>query len=444
MNSLPALCAIGVAWLAGVGVVGWAWPRQATLTAWSGIGLAGLLGPFAVVVLLLAAAHAGLGQTSTCAVVSIGAVAIGVTGIVRGRRASGQVAPPGGRRARITLALVVAATLAATLPLASRTHLGWDGTVVWYHRARILAGSGGRVTAAAMQDRTRSWTAPDYPLHVPLAMAWVRLWLSDEDERAVKVVPATWLIALVCLTAAAVLERGGGGRSAAMGAGAAVLLLASAPRMLVGEGSLTSGFADGPAAGLLAALVWVAWRSDWGEDRRWQMLLAMLAAALVWTKQEGLVAVLGVALACGLPPGRRRQPMAFALPAVLVSVAWLVTAVSLGAPIGMAYEWPGLAGALARVPLIASAYVRAMADLSVWGLLWPAGALSALMASTGSSWRGWLVVAIVVAGGAVAFTCSAWPDVGSHLAVTAPRQLVQAVPVSLVLTFGGVVSEMGD
>ena len=261
--------------------------------------------------------------------------------------------------------------------MASRTHLGWDGTVVWYHKARILAASEGAMPSATLADQTRAWSAPDYPLHVPLAMAWTRLWQATEDERAIKALPAAWCAAIFLLVAAAVLERSGSPTRAAC----AVLVVASAPRLLIGEGSFTSGYGDGPLAGVLAALVWIVWRSDHAATRAWHPLLAILALALAWTKQEGAMAVVVAGAACAWQ-GRSLSRMSFAWPALVAAVAWQAWTAAQGAATHMAYQWPGAGQAVGRVGPIVSAYAGMVVDVRTWGLLWPG--LGALLVAAAS------------------------------------------------------------
>ena len=123
-----------------------------------------------------------------------------------GARRRWQQLPVAKRTPRLVMVSLVLA-IGWSAWIAGRTHLGWDGTVVWYQKARILAASSGAMPTATLADPTRAWTAPDYPLHVPLAMAWVRLWQPVEDERAMKALPAAWCAAILLVVAAAVLER---------------------------------------------------------------------------------------------------------------------------------------------------------------------------------------------------------------------------------------------
>ena len=431
MTMAQAAVAVIVASCAGAGVVAAIWPRQQPLPWLAWLGLGGISGPCVVGTALLLCGIADVPPRVSIPLIASCSIAAAVAGLRRRRQLP---RPVHDQRPHVGVACVVLLATVWCGWIAWRTHLGWDGTVVWYHKARIVAAASGALPAAAVGDPTRTWTAPDYPLHVPLAMAWVRLWLTVEDERAIKVLPAAWSAALFCLLAAAVLERSGNDRHGPARAIFAVAVLASAPRLLVGEGSLTSGYADGPLAGLLAATVWIAWRSEWGRERAFQPLLAVLATALAWTKQEGVVSVLVLALACVLH-GRHWSRSLFAMPALLLAASWQAWSVWHGAPSGMAYAWPGAIEAAARIGLIVRAYGAEALDTRTWGLLWPG-----LLAALGLTWtRDRRLPVLVLVGGLVAgglaFTLSGWADVAEHLRVTVPRQYIQAAPLLALLAF---------
>jgi hypothetical protein len=424
------LFALAVAWLAGACVVVRCLPARAAMPAVGLAGLAGVIGPGVVGVLLVGAGLIGLPSAVSRVAVPLLVITASALTLRRWRGLShARSVGPG-----LTALLIVAAAL--TTVLALRTHLGWDGTVVWYHKARMIAANDGRMPSAAMADRTRSWTAPDYPLQVPLAMAWVLTWQDVDDERALKLLPASWSVALLCLVAGSVLHGRSDDRETRGRAAAAVLIVATTARLLVGEGGLTSGYADGPLAALLVALLWVARCSVWGTARQWLPLLAVIAAAAAWTKQEGLVAVLAVVIVvASRRPRRPWSAMHVATPALLIVIGWLAWTMIADAPVAMAYGWPGSAVAVSRLPVIVTAYVTEMADVAVWGVLWPGLALLLLIARAFER-EETIVVAIVLATGAAAFVMSGWPDVGEHLEVTVPRQLIQVAPTLIAMSLG--------
>lgn len=426
---MGTLVALVIAWLAGVGLVGRLWPRTVPLPVLAWLGLAGLFGPAMIGGLLLVAGLVGLGSWARV-LGSTAAIVLAIAGISARRHAPPAPAVAG----HLWLVLVIAFAVGGVSTVAQRTHLGWDGTVVWFHKARMLHASDGVMPASTLADATRSWTAPDYPLQVPLAMAWVLRWQAVEDERAMKLLPAAWYAAVLVLIAAAVVERSGRAWPVAR-ASAAVLVVATSPRLLVGEGSLTSGYADGPMAALLAALLWIAARSNWGRDRTWRALLVCAAICLAWTKQEGAVAVAVVAGTCVVAQRDRRAGL-FAVPGLAVASLWQVSTLVSGAPTTMAYTFVGLGPTLQRVPLIVRGYVGEMASFATWGVSWPAVAFVLVARGRWIDPQHLVAVTLTTTIGAVAFLFSAWPDVAAHLQVTVGRQLVQALPAVVILAFG--------
>jgi hypothetical protein len=422
-----ALAAVAAAWLLGLGVVALVWPRTTSLPGLTWLALAGLTGPCAAGAAFMLLGLAGFGPAARWTITSIAVVA-SVVGWWRRCRLPAE--PP--RAGRFGLLLVVLLAAAATGAVAQRTHLGWDGTVVWLHKARMLTASDGVMPRSAIADATRSWTAPDYPLHVPSAMAWVLRWQGQEDERGLKLLPAAWYAAVLCLVAAAIRQRTRSVAPAVLG----VLVIATAPRLLAGEGSLTSGYADGPLAGLLGATWWIASQGDWGRDARWTPLLVVLAACLAWTKQEGAVDVVIIAMACAWS-ARRASAVRFALPALGIAVLWHLWVRANHAPVTMAYAFAGLATTFERIPVVGLAYLRETTAWEAWGALWPTLVALWLAGVRRHDPRDVVVLAGVLTTGGIAFLFSAWPDLATHLQVTVGRQLVQVVPAAVILTFSG-------
>ena len=420
------LAAIAIAWAAGGGLVALAWPRRRSLPWIAWLALAGTLGPFVVGAALLIAGSAGV--SAHLSVPCIAALAI--VACAWGARRRWQQLPAAPPTPRLVIAALVLA-IGWSASVAARTHLGWDGTVVWYHKARIIAASSGAMPTATVADPSRAWTAPDYPLHVPLAMAWVRLWQPTEDERAMKALPAAWCAAILLLVAAAVLERS----ASAAWTTAAVVVIAATPRLLVGEGSFTSGYADGPMAGLLAGLLWLLWRSDHAAVRQWWPLLTTVGAALAATKQEGAVAVVVAAVVCA-QQGRDWRRIGFAGPAIGLAIGWQAWAIRAGAASGMAYEWHGAVATATRLGPIGAAYLSEFAKVTTWGLLWPGLCLLILLRRRTLPGPEMATLVVVAAVSALAFVFSDWPDVSMHLNVTVPRLIGTIVPSVVVVCFG--------
>ena len=429
----PWLSALGSTLLmlaAGAGVVLWAWPAGHRLTRATAVGLSLLVGPAVMGAVLMCCGAVALTRSTTLAV----GLTCSVVLLLAGRwRWSALPHPPASPR-HLVPHLLLCIAIAYTSWVSLRTHLGWDGTVVWYHKAKILAHERGWMPVAALQDATRVWAAPDYPLQVPLAEAWLLLAMERHDERALKVLPAAWCAGILCLVFGAVRETeapdsaGAGLRSVA-----AVLLVAATPRLIVGEGSFTSGFADGPFAGAALALLWLAWRSHWGTATEWQGLLVLIAATLTWTKQEGVVWVAIIGGVCALRGWRAAR---FAVPALAIGIGWHLWARAAGAPTTMAYAWPAVTMVPTRLLTVVLAYVREALTPTTWGLFWPALALGTLAGGGRRCWRFPGLLLAALAAGATGLVCSAWGDLAEHARVTVPRQMIQTAPALIVYVCG--------
>ena len=213
------------------------------------------------------------------------------------------------------------------------------------------------------------------------------------------------------------------------------MVIASTPRLLIGEGSFTSGYGDGPVAGLLAALIWLLWRSDHAAMRGWLPLLTIVGAALAATKQEGAMAVLVAAVVCARY-GRDVASLWIAGPAMALAARLA----------GMDHE-RGRAGRhglrVARHRHVSGA-ARADRDglpvrvreYTYMGTFVAGPAILILLRRRTLPGPEMIILIIVSAVSALAFVCSDWQDVSMHLHVTVPRLIAAMVPSMVVACFG--------
>jgi hypothetical protein len=82
-----------------------------------------------------------------------------------------------------------------------------------------------------------------------------------------------------------------------------------------------------------------------------------------------------------------------------------------------------------RLPTIAGAYSQELVTQRHWGGLWLAVALGLLCVPRAERTRWMALLGTPLIAGAAVFALSAWGDVGEHLAVTVPRQLILLAPL---------------
>jgi hypothetical protein len=246
----------------------------------------------------------------------------------------------------------------------------WDSWVIWGMKARIIFQAGG-LHPAIYADPSRAVTHLDYPLLFPLAGAWIYGWLGVADDRLFGVISSGFYLALISACYAA-LRRWGVRRAATL---AAILAATTGNHLATLAGN---AYADLPLAfyAALAAIYLV----DALRDRRGVAVVAVLAATfLPWTKREGLVLLLALAVATwwiGTRLSRGRQGAGLAagmtLGALVVALPWSlflaiqgITNTDFG-PVTL----PILLDNLDRLPTIARMTLSGLLDFR-WNLLWP-------------------------------------------------------------------------
>lgn len=269
----------------------------------------------------------------------------------------------------VTLFCCLVLPLAAGLAgLAATTRFDWDGLFVWEMKAEAIAARGA-LPWDYFHDGSRLWSHPVYPLLVPFFRAWFYQWNGGVHEAYANAAGALFVLAASGLLLSLSRQLG---RATALLSLAFFLLT---PLAILGSGSVTSGYADFPlAVYYLGAVVYVF--QAVGSPRPGDLAIAgWLAAALPWTKQEGMIlwaCLLALAfLALGRPGWRGllrlAAPGAGVLLAwqVFVAVARVETAaafypVSLGLLRDRLHLWDEIGGAMVQLAF-------APGD---WGLLW--------------------------------------------------------------------------
>lgn len=365
----------------------------------------------------------------------------------RRREGLAQPAPPAlspwRRVARIGLVLILVLLVGGSFIRAGLTPLSsWDGFAIWGFKAKAFYVDG-TVAGSFLLDAVREYSHPDYPLHLPLLMAWVFLVLGEWHDGVVMLLfPAFYAsLLLVCY---AMLARLGPPEVALL----FTLGLASMPQLL---DHASAAMADLPLAYSLTAGVALLVRYLERPERSALLGAALMMGAAGWMKNEGMalfaVATLWVGAwtmtqGCGWRKALS-DTLTFAGAGGAVFLPWLGWRLSLGlttdlvtAPSALA----GLASAPGRLALIATTLATEATHLSRWNLLWPLFLLASLLALGRKPARSARLYAAVAWSGVglyvLAYLLSA-RDLPWLLSTSADRLLLHLAPLAVV-TIGSV------
>jgi 4-amino-4-deoxy-L-arabinose transferase-like glycosyltransferase len=309
----------------------------------------------------------------------------------------------------------------------------WDGKMVWVAQARFIRGAR-TVDAPVLRDPSAWVIHPRYPVLMPvLQVASQEIVDAPEDDRFVRPLYALFWPAFLL-----VLFDTASARAGRLAASVATLAASCAPFLAsFGAGSACSDF---PLACFWGGglLLLASERAGAAEG----LASGLLLGAAVLSKGEGLPLV-GVALIATLVwalAGRRLRRIRAAL---------IVAALCAAAAAGLLASWRSgiparydqgqvgaftvsafLHGSRTRLPDIAGACIRAMADRRDWGLTWvliPAG-IAFGVRRLAERERAAVPLALSVGGAvafyAVAYVLSGWPA-AVLVGVTWSRFLVQ-------------------
>lgn len=264
------------------------------------------------------------------------------------------------------------AQLAIVFYLSCRLWLGWDALLIWELRARIASLNGGVIPVAFFTNPNTIWPHPSYPLLLPLTEAWLYGWLGRPSQELVKLLfPFFYLSAAGLLFVAG--ARFGTRRWQAT---LSPLLLFFVPLTWIGEGSVSSGYADFPLAVFyLAATLYALeyWQTGDGAALR---LAGLLGAVLCWVKEEGAILWVCLLAVTALKVIWRREwarLLVLLAPGTLLLGSWRLFLSFAQAPRWTAFQpfTPATLWAnLARGPVILWSVLREGFHLERWGVLW--------------------------------------------------------------------------
>jgi hypothetical protein len=475
-----AIILFSVAWgcvlAAGLGLWSWLWPRE-TACGWAErLSVAWLAGSAYVAVASFLGGFWLAGWPLRWLVTG-GALALLASACVHnhcslfGQRVrrlgtKSDTTSSAGRVARLFKAALLALgvfQIALVFLVAQQTGLGWDGLFIWEFKARITFLNGGVLPHEFFSDPSRQWTHPTYPPLVPLNEAWLYGWLGEAHQGALKWWLPWFYAALLGLLHGVVRRH----TQRDWPAGAAFLVLLLIPQMTLGAGSASSGYADFTLAVFYFAAVAYA-LSYWRDGQiAWLWLACVLAAALVWVKQEGVilwVCVMGLAGWRAWQLRDLRRWVVACVPGLVLLLGWRMFLRSVDAwpstvflPVTLEYWWQNCG----RLGSIAWAAARELVVLRHWGGLWVLtmaatvlsvyGGLAARrkpddaakqeadgIPSLGQSDRPFYFVLPLALWAPClveinAYVFSAWPEYLTHVRDSFPRLLVHLTPLAVLL-----------
>ena len=318
-----------------------------------------------------------------------------------------------------------------------KSPLGWDGLFNWEAKALIAFRHNG---AIPLRFYTSGYeiTHVAYPVYLPLLQAWIYEWLGHIDQSMIKLIgPYLYLAAVLLLISSA--KRLTNSLWVAI---IAVLLFGLVPAFMLGDGSVSSGYADYPLA-----VVWLCavvhsieyWRRGTLSAAR---LTGISAMFLPFVKNDGVIALLCIGLTVVPKAVRERNWKAAAwmlIPGVGVLFGWRIFTNLSHVVQGdlLPFTLVNLLAHLNRTRDLVRLTTEELLSSNHWGILWPA----TLVAAACLAWRKrvatWYplvvnaVLALLLYPGVFFF--SAWSPVESHVRVALPRLLIHNAPAAILL-----------
>lgn len=323
----------------------------------------------------------------------------------------------------------------------SRT-MGWDGLVVWEFKARLACLHGGVIPLSYFTDPTRQWSHPDYPLLLPLVEAWLYGWLNHCDQGIAKLVfPLFYIAAVGLLYTAGVKLSSYRWKGFLTG-----ILLFFVPAAIIGEGSVSSGYADFPLAVFyLASVVYLLeyWQHGAPDSIR---MSGLLSAALPLIKSEGVILWACVAILSTVESIRRLniwsiyQLIFFMfLPGALLFGAWRLFLDAVDAyqfKDFLPFTLGTLLSNLDRIADIARGIGSEIINWKRWSILWPTlfFSLAAAQLDHGREKRIALPLATLLPLIIYSFIYyySRWSPITTHISSSLPRLMLHVALVAVL------------
>ena len=283
----------------------------------------------------------------------------------------------------LMITLVVGQVRFVTWLSLHKADLGWDGLFLWEAKAHIAFRHNG---ALPLPFYTSGYpvTAPEYPVFLPQLQVWIYEWLGHIDQSLVKLIgPYLYLAAMLML-----MSSVQGITKKSKTAIIPLLLLPAVPQLMVGYGSVSTGYADFPLAVVwLGAVVHAIEFCNTGSSSA-ARLTGMCAMFLAFVKNDGFVALVCIALTVAPKLVKNRNWKAgvwMLAPGFAVWLGWhiflRVCHVARSSYL-LPVNWATLVTHLNRIGTIAYWTIQELIAWDRWGILWIATLAAAVFLAT--------------------------------------------------------------
>lgn len=315
--------------------------------------------------------------------------------------------------------------------------LGWDGLFNWEAKALIAFRHNG---AIPLQLYTSGYKIPHvaYPVFLPLLQVWIYEWLGHINQSTIKLIGPYLYLAAVLLLISSTRPLVNNLWVAII----AVLLFGLVPACILGEGSVSSGYADFPLAVVwLCALVQSIeyWRTGTLSAARLTGASAML---LPFVKNDGLIALLclGVTVMPKVVQERNWKAAAWIMtPGFGVWFGWhmLIKLSHVQEGDLLPFTLANLLAHLNRTGNLVRLTTQELFMWNHWGILWPATLVGGAFLVSRKRTVTWYPVVVNALLPLLLYPCvflfSAWPSFEQHVKLALPRLFIHNAPAAILL-----------
>lgn len=329
----------------------------------------------------------------------------------------------------LVVALVVGQLWLVTWLSLYKSDLGWDGLFLWEAKAHIAFRHNGALPLG-FYNSGYAISTPEYPVFLPQLQLWVYDWLGHIDQSLVKLVgPYLYLAAMLMLASSTQSIT----KKLTM-AIIPLLLLPAVPQLIIGYGSVATGYADFVLGVVwLCAVVHAMQFCNTGSPAA-ARLTGLCAMFLPFVKNDGFIALLCITLTVGPKVLKDRNWKAgvwMLAPGFAVWLGWRIFLQICHVPRSsylIPVNWTNFVTHLNRTRTIAHWTIQELTAWDRWGILWPATLAAVVFLVTRRNSIRWYPLFVNALLPLILYPCvflfSGFPRVEEHMLPTLHRLLV--------------------